>query len=52
MIPVLIEDYINKLLDKTTHFERRQFYFDSLMKIRDAIDSALLSYNKERNIRK
>jgi hypothetical protein len=52
MIPVLIEDYIKRLSDKTTHPERRQFYYDSLAKIRDAINIALSQYEKERKFRK
>ena len=52
MIPVIIEDYIKKLLDKSTHPERRQFYFDTLKRVRDAINSALSTYEKERKFRK
>lgn len=52
MIPVIIEDYIKKLLDKATHPERRQFYFDTLKKIRDSINVALNAYEKERKFRK
>lgn len=52
MIPVIIEDYTKKLLDKSTHPERRQFYFDTLKRIRDTIDNALSSYEKERQFRK
>lgn len=52
MIPVLIEDYIKKLSDQSTHPEHRQFYHDSLLKIRDTITKALNTYEKERNFRK
>lgn len=52
MIPVLIEDYIQKLLEKKTHPERRQFYYDSLVRIRDAISVALIEYDRERKFRK
>jgi len=52
MIPVIIEDYVKKLLDKSTHPERRQFYFDTLKKIRDSINASLSEYEKERKFRK
>jgi hypothetical protein len=52
MIPVIIQDYINKLLEKTTHPERRQFYHNTLLKIRDSINQALTQYDQERKIRK
>jgi hypothetical protein len=52
MIPVIIQDYIDKLLNKSTHVEKRQFYYDTLLKIRDAINVAVLQYEKERKFRK
>lgn len=52
MIPVIIEDYIKKLLDGSTHPERRQFYFDTLKRVRDSINNALSTYEKERQFRK
>jgi hypothetical protein len=52
MIPVIIEDYIKKLSEKSTHPDRRQFYFDTLKRIRDAINISLNEYEKERQFRK
>jgi len=52
MIPVIIEDYISKLLDKTTHIEKRQFYYDTLIKVKDAINKGLTSYENERRFKK
>jgi hypothetical protein len=52
MIPVIIQDYISKLLEKTTHPERRQFYYDTLVKIRDSVNQALTQYDQERKFKK
>jgi len=52
MIPVIIQDYISKLTDKTTHVEKRQFYYDTLLKIRDSISVALVNYEQERKFKK
>jgi hypothetical protein len=52
MIPVIIEDYTKKLLEKTAHPERRQFYYDTLVKIRDEINNAISNYEKERKFKK
>lgn len=52
MIPVIIEDYIQKISDKKTHPEKRQFYFDVLKRIRGSIDIALTEYEKEYKNRK
>lgn len=41
MLPVIIEDLILKALDKKTHPERKQFYIQSLVTIKAAIDKAL-----------
>ena len=51
MLPVIIEDYINKLNDKSTHVERRQFYYDSLLKIKNAVDKSLKEYDREKNFK-
>jgi len=51
MLPVIIEDYIKKLNDKSTHIERRQFYYDSLMKIKNAVEKALKDYEREKNFK-
>lgn len=52
MIPVIIEDYIKNLLDKTRHSDRRQFYYDTLIKIRDSINKAIIEYEKEKSFKK
>jgi len=52
MIPVIIQDYIDKILYKSTHPERRQFYYDTLLKIREAINQAVVKYEQERNFKK
>jgi len=52
MIPVIIQDYIDKILDKSTHPERRQFYYDTLLKIRESINQAAIKYEQERNFKK
>jgi hypothetical protein len=51
MIPVVIEDLIQKLTNKKERVESRQFYYDTLVKIRDAVEKAIRSYEKERNIK-
>jgi hypothetical protein len=52
MIPVIIQDYIEKILDKNTHYERRQFYYGTLLKIRESINQAITQYERERNFKK
>lgn len=52
MIPVIIQDYIHKLLDKKTHYEGRQFYYSTLTTIRESINKALYEYDKERNFKR
>jgi hypothetical protein len=52
MLPIVIEDYIEKLLRKSEHPEKRQFYYATLVRVRDAINVALSDYDKERNFRK
>lgn len=52
MIPVIIQDYISKVLDKKTHPERRQFYYDTLLRIRESINQAISRYEQERNFKK
>lgn len=51
MLPVIIEDYIKKLNDNSTHIERRQFYYDSLVKIKNAVEKALKDYEREKNFK-
>lgn len=48
MIPVIIEDYIKKVSDTAVKPEMRLFYYDTLVKIRDSINSAISKYEKER----
>jgi len=52
MLPVIIEDYIAKLIDKNTHIERRQFYYTSLISIKQAVEKALDEYEREKKFRK
>jgi len=52
MIPVIIEDYIRKLNDKSTHIERRQFYYTSLLKIKEEVEKSLKDYEREKNFKK
>ncbi len=52
MIPVIIEDYISKLINKNIHIEKRQFYYDTLIKVRDAINKGLINYESERKFKK
>lgn len=51
MLPVIIEDYIKKLNDKSTHIERRQFYYTSLLNIKKAVEKALKEYEREKNFK-
>jgi hypothetical protein len=52
MIPVIIQDYVDKILDKSTHPERRQFYYATLINIRESINQAIVKYEQERNFKK
>lgn len=52
MIPVIIQDYINKLSEKTTSTESRQFYYSTLLNIKMAIEDAIKDYEKEKHFRK
>jgi hypothetical protein len=52
MIPVIIQDYITKILDRSTHPERRQFYYSTLILVRDSINQAITKYEQERNFKK
>ena len=51
MIPVIIQDYIANILDKKKHPERRQFYYDTLLKIRESINQAITQYERERDFK-
>jgi hypothetical protein len=52
MLPTIIEDYIKNLTNKNTHIERRQFYYVTLLKIRDEVGNAIAKYEKEKSGRK
>lgn len=52
MIPVLIQDLIDKVTDSTKHYEQRQHYAATLVNIREAIDKALAVYETGRKGRK
>lgn len=49
MIPAIIEDYIKNLTSKNTHIEKRQFYYVTLLKIRDEVINAIAKYEKEKS---
>ncbi len=49
MLPTIIEDLINKITDKSTHVEKRQFYYVTLVKIRDEVTNAVAAYEKEKS---
>lgn len=49
MIPVNIQDLIQKLGNKNTHINSRQFYYDTLVKISLATKQAIQEYERERN---
>jgi hypothetical protein len=51
MIPTLIEDLIQKLLDNKVHREKRQFYYTTLLNIKNATEAALEKYNKRKEDR-
>lgn len=44
----MIKEKIDSLLDKSVHVEKRQFFYSALLDIRDAINTAVASYEKER----
>jgi hypothetical protein len=52
MIPVIIQDYIDKILDRKIRPENRQFYYDTLIKIQESINQAVIRYEQERNFKK
>lgn len=52
MIPVIIQDYISKLLDKKTHVEGRQFYYATLLTVKAAIEKAIIEYETEKRFKK
>jgi hypothetical protein len=52
MLPVNIQDYISKLLDKKTHPEGRQFYYATLMTIKTSIENAIDKYETEKRFKK
>lgn len=51
MIPVIIEDYIRKVNDKATNVESRQFYYTSLLKIKEEVDKSIKEYEREKNFK-
>lgn len=52
MLPVIIEDYIKNLTNKGVHPDRRQFYYTSLLNIKEAVERALRDYDMEKKNRK
>lgn len=51
MIPVIIEDMIANVTNNKTHKERRQFYYTTLLAIKEKIDKAIKDYEREKNFR-
>jgi hypothetical protein len=49
MLPIIIEDYVTKLNESSTSIERRQFYYASLIKIKEAVEVSLKKYESEKN---
>lgn len=47
MVPQIIDDYVSKVTDRSTHPERRQFYADTLREIVKAATKALTTFDKE-----
>lgn len=52
MIPVIIEDLINKITDKNLHPNQKQHYAGTLYNIREQVEKALKQYEMERNFKK
>lgn len=51
MIPVIIEDLINKVTDKKARIETRQFYYTSLLEIKKRVEKAISQYEMEKTKR-
>jgi hypothetical protein len=49
MIPVVIEDLINNVTNKSRSLESRQFYYMSLLEIQKQVNAAILKYNYEKD---
>lgn len=49
MIPVLIEDLINNVTNKSRSLESRQFYYTSLLEIQKHVEAAVTKYNNEKD---
>lgn len=47
----MIEDLVSKVLDKKVHYEKRQFYYATLLNIKNAIDKAIQDYEKEKHFK-
>lgn len=52
LLPPIVVDYIEKLSKKTTPRFNRESYCASLERIRDACDTAIASYNREKMVNK
>lgn len=52
MIPVIIEDLIEKVTNKNLRGDQKQHYANTLYKIREEIDKAIKKYELERNFKK
>lgn len=47
MIPVIIQDLIDKVTDKGLHPEKRQHYADTLKRIVESANKALNQFDKD-----
>ena len=47
VLPVLIEDLIQKVSDKKTPIEKRQHYANNIRNIKNALEQTLVKFDKE-----
>ena len=47
MVPQMIQEYLEKVSNRNSHPETRQFYYSTLRDIQKAIDKAIADYEKE-----
>ena len=48
MLPIIIEDLINKVKDSRVHPEKRQHYVVTLQKIINASEDAIKAYERDK----
>lgn len=52
MIPVNIQDYIKNITNDSVSPEKRQFYYDTLVRIKTEIDKSIAKYELERKFKR